>query len=186
MTPQLETKRLILRPLELADAEAAQRLFPHWEVVRLLDSRVPWPFPDDGVLTFYRESALPGIARGEEWHWTLRLKEDPHHLIGSIALFKARDNNRGFWIGLPWQRQGLMTEAVERATDFWFEELGFPEMRVTKAVRNTASRRISEKSGMRVVGRSLKSYVSGELESEVWAITAEEWRNRRAGHESSR
>jgi ribosomal-protein-alanine N-acetyltransferase len=180
MTPQLETKRLILRPLELADAEAAQRLFPHWEVVRLLDSRVPWPFPADGAFTFYRDSALPGVARGEEWHWTLRSREDPLQLIGSIALFTAQDNNRGFWIGLPWQRQGLMTEAVERATDFWFEELGFAEMRVTKAVLNTASRRISEKSGMRVVGRSLKSYVSGEFESEVWAITAEEWRIRRA------
>jgi RimJ/RimL family protein N-acetyltransferase len=35
MIPQLETPRLILRPASLDDAEPTQRLFPHWEVVRL-------------------------------------------------------------------------------------------------------------------------------------------------------
>ncbi len=30
----LETSRLILRPLELADASQAQLLFPQWEIVR--------------------------------------------------------------------------------------------------------------------------------------------------------
>jgi RimJ/RimL family protein N-acetyltransferase len=185
MTPQLETKRLILRPLEVADADDTQRWFPHWEIVRLLDKRVPWPYPEDGALSFYREVALPAIARGDQWHWSLRLKEDPAHLIGGIALFKAEDNNRGFWIGSPWQRQGFMTEAVDRVTDFWFDELGFPEIRVTKAVLNAASRRISEKSGMRLVGRSVKSYVSGELESEIWAMNTREWRKRRAEDEAA-
>jgi ribosomal-protein-alanine N-acetyltransferase len=181
MTRQLETNRLILRPLELADAEDTQLLFPHWELVRFLESRVPWPYPGDGALTYYRETALPAMARGDEWHWSLRLKQNPDHLIGGISLKKTADNNRGFWIGLPWQGQGLMTEAVERVTDFWFEELGFPQIRVMKATLNAASRRISEKSGMRVVGRHLKSYVSGEFESEVWVTTAEEWRIRRTG-----
>ena len=50
-TPTLYTERLILRPLELADAEAIQRLFPHWEVVRYLNALVPWPYPTDGALT---------------------------------------------------------------------------------------------------------------------------------------
>jgi hypothetical protein len=31
------------------------------------------------------------------------------------------------------------------------------------------------------VARFTKSYVSGEFESELWEITAEEWRSRRAG-----
>ncbi len=173
---RLETQRLILRPLEIADAEETQRLFPHWEVVQFLEDRVPWPYPDDGALTYYRDVALPAMVRGEEWHWSLRLKQNPDHLIGGITLKQVGDNNRGFWIGLPWQRQGLMTEAVERVTDFWFDDLGFSEIRVTKAVSNAASRRISKKSGMQVADRLRKSYVSGEHESEVWAITAEQWR----------
>jgi RimJ/RimL family protein N-acetyltransferase len=181
MTPQLETERLILRPLQLADAETTQRLFPHWEVVKFLASQVPWPYPEDGALAYYREMALPAMELGEEWHWSLRLKEDPDHLIGCIALMKAENNNRGFWLGLPWQGRGYMSEAANRVTDYWFEELGFPVLRAPKAVLNEASRRISERSGMRVAARFTKSYVSGELESELWEITAEEWRARRAG-----
>jgi len=41
MTPQLHTDRLLLRPLEIADAEQVQILFPQWEIVRYLANRVP-------------------------------------------------------------------------------------------------------------------------------------------------
>jgi RimJ/RimL family protein N-acetyltransferase len=41
MPPVLETPRLLLRPLELADAEQIERIFPHWEVVRYLNAIVP-------------------------------------------------------------------------------------------------------------------------------------------------
>jgi RimJ/RimL family protein N-acetyltransferase len=63
---RLETPRLELRPLELADAEQAQRLFPKWEIVKYLANRVPWPYPEDGALTYYRDDALPAMERGEE------------------------------------------------------------------------------------------------------------------------
>jgi RimJ/RimL family protein N-acetyltransferase len=53
-----------------------------------------------------------------------------------------------------------MSEAVEVVTDYWFSDLGFSVMRVPKAVVNTASRRISEKNGMRVV--AVEERVSGE------------------------
>jgi len=57
----------------------------------------------------------------------------------------------------------------------WFDVLKFPVLRSPKAVANTASRRISERQGMRVISREDRDYVSGRLPSEVWEITAEEW-----------
>jgi len=178
-TPILETPRLLLRPLELADAEQAQRLFPQWEIVRLLASAVPWPFPADGVRQYYEHVALPAILRGDEWHWTLRLKAQPDQLIGAISLIREGETNRGFWLGQPWQGQGLMSEACLAVTDFWFEVLGRDKLRVTKAAANIASRRISEKHGMRLVETKESNYVSGRLPTEVWEITKEEWRSRR-------
>jgi len=172
----LETARLLLRPLELADAEQGQELFPHWEIVRYLAAAVPWPFPADGVFTYYRDVALPAMARGDEWHWSLRMKSDPARLIGGITLRKGEKKNRGFWLGLAWHGQGLMSEAVDAVTAYWFDELGFPVLRAPKAVVNTASRRISEKQGMRVVAVEQGQYVSGTLPTEIWEITAEEWR----------
>lgn len=179
--PQLETQRLILRPLELADAEQAQRLFPHWEIVQYLSSVVPWPYPPDGALRFYRDIALSAMNRGEQWHWTLRLKTNPEQMIGSISLMKGDDKNRGFWIGIPWQRQGLMSEAVEKVTDFWFNSLGFSILRAPKATANEASRRISVSQGMRLARTEEREYVRGRLLSEVWEITREEWNARHSG-----
>ena len=175
MTPELETPRLWLRPLELADAGQAQKLFPQWEVVKYLSDMVPWPFPPDGAYTFYRDVALPQAERGEAWHWTLRLKSEPARLIGAISLMRGEEINRGFWLGLPWHGQGLMTEACELVTGYWFETLKMPRLRVPKAVANTASRRISERQGMRVVEVKESSYVCWRLLTEVWEITAEEW-----------
>ena len=180
MTAEGETERLILRPLTLADAEQIQGLFPHWKIVRYLRNIVPWPYPPDGAAHFCQEIALPQIERGEGWHWTLRLRSAPEQVIGSINLRAGERENRGFWMGLPWHGQGLMSEACVWANDFWFETLGFPVLRVSKAIENTASRRISEKQGMRLVGIEEKDFVCGRLPSERWEITADEWRRWKA------
>lgn len=178
MTPVLETPRLLLRPLELADADAAQILFPQWEIVRYLGSHVPWPYPPDGAYKVYRDVALPAVERGVQWYWSLRLRSDPARLIGTISLQKSENDNRGFWIGLPWQGQGLMTEACEVVTDYWFDVLKFPVLRAPKAIANEASRRISRRQGMRVVATIEREYVSGRLPAEIWEITADEWQAR--------
>jgi [ribosomal protein S5]-alanine N-acetyltransferase len=179
MIPCLETPRLILRPLELSDAEQTQKIFPHWEIVQFLANHVPWPYPEDGALAYYRDRALPAMARGEEWHWTLRLKHHPDPHIGSISLMQTENNNRGFWLGLPWHRQGFMSEAAHAVTDYWFDELKFPVLRIPKAVENTASRRVSENQGMRIIATGQRDYVSGRMLAEIWEITAEEWRAHR-------
>jgi len=180
MTPELQTARLLLRPIAEDDAGQVQPLFAQWEVVQHLNAKVPWPFPEDGVLIYYREAALPAIASGEEWHWTLRLKEAPDLIIGAIGLSKRPDHNRGFWLAPQWQRQGLMTEAVIAINDYWFDVLKFPVLRVSKAIANVTSRRISGKMGMRVIATGDGDYVSGTLPTETWEITAEEWREWRS------
>jgi RimJ/RimL family protein N-acetyltransferase len=183
LTPTLETARLVLRPLDITDAAQIQQLFPQWEVVRYLRALVPWPYPPDGALVFCRDVALPAVERGEEWIWTLRLKNDPETLIGLITLMKQENNNRGYWLDPRWQRRGLMTEACEAVTDYWFNVLGFAVLRVPKAIANTGSRRISENQGMRVVATMEQDLVSGRLPCELWEITADEWNARRRSTE---
>ena len=176
MIPSLETPRLWLQPLELADAEQIQQIFPQWEIVKHLTSQIPWPYPPDGALGYYRDLALPAMERGEQWHWTLRPKTKPETIIGAIALFRDGETNRGFWLDPAWQRQGLTTEAAEAVTHFWFEVLRMPTLRTSKAIANLGSRRISEKTGMKLIETKDADYVSGRLPTEVWEITADEWR----------
>lgn len=177
--PQLETRRLFLRPLELADAEQTQALFPRWEIVQYLAAVVPWPYPEDGALRYIRDAALPAMERGEQWHWTLRLKTAPERMIGFISLMREPGRNRGFWLDPAWHRQGLMSEACDAVTAYWFDVLGEPVLHAPKAAANLASRRISEKQGMRLVSTCEGEYVSGRQPAEVWEITAAEWRQRR-------
>jgi RimJ/RimL family protein N-acetyltransferase len=182
--PTLETRRLWLKPTELADAGQIQAIFPQWEIVQYLNAKVPWPYPPDGAFTFLRDIALPAMEAGRELLWTLRLKSAPDTLIGAISLAPSghgsnKDENRGFWIDPKWQRQGLMSEACEAVTDYWFDVLKKPVLRVPKAIANEGSRRISERQGMRVIWKGERDYVSGRLPSEVWEITAEEWRARK-------
>lgn len=179
MPSSLETARLLLEPLQLTDAEQGQRIFPHWKIVRYLNNRVAWPYPADGVHAYYRDVALPAIERGDEWHWTLRMKAASKEMIGCITLMKREENNRGFWIGIPWQGRGLITEACEAVTDYWFNELRFPVLQAPKAIANAASRRISAKTGMRVIRVMERDYVCGRLPTELWEITRSEWLSRK-------
>jgi RimJ/RimL family protein N-acetyltransferase len=174
MMSTAKTERLLLRPIALEDAEQIQIIFPHWQIVRYLLKRVPWPYPPDGARHFIQQIALPDIASGVAWTWTLRLKSAPGQIIGTLELRKGEDN-RGFWLGLPWQGRGLMLEACAWANDYWFDTLGFPILRVSKAIANESSRRISLRQGMRLVGTSERDYVSGRLRSETYELTAQEW-----------
>jgi RimJ/RimL family protein N-acetyltransferase len=179
ITPEGRTKRLILRPLALEDADQIQALFPQWEIVRFLRSIVPWPYPPNGAIEDVRDIALPEMQRGESFNWTLRLIADPDKIIGFLGLKLGESHNRGFWLDPRHQGHGLMTEACVWANDFWFDVLGQTTLRVTKAIANTASRRISLKHGMRVIGTEETNYVSGRHLSEIWELTAAEWRAQR-------
>jgi len=183
--PEGRTERLILKPLALEDAPQIQRLFAQWSVVKYLAAKVPWPYPADGADQFIRSSALPAMAAGAAWHWTLRLSADPEQIIGAISLILGEDENRGFWLAPEHRGHGYMSEACAWTSDFWFDTLGQPLLRAPKAIANEGSRRISERMGMRVVNLELRDYVSGRLPSEIWEITAEEWHAWKKKHTAS-
>jgi [ribosomal protein S5]-alanine N-acetyltransferase len=173
--PRLETPRLLLKPLESEDAVQVQQVFPRWEIVRHLVNSVPWPFPPDGASRYIDGMALPAMQAGQAWHWSLRHRSDPETLIGLISLRLGPEDNRGFWLVPEWQKQGLMSEACEAVTAFWFLALQQSRLRVPKAMDNQASRRISERTGMRLVDTYRKTFVEGELLAGTWEITREEW-----------
>jgi RimJ/RimL family protein N-acetyltransferase len=178
-TPTLTTDRLLLKPLVAEDAKQIQTLYPRWEIVRYMVASVPWPYPENGAQNYVNNVALPDMASGIAWFWTIRNREIPDKVMGLICLYDEEDNNRGFWLAPEYQGQGYMREASIAATDYWFNVLNKPVLRAPKAALNSRSQRISVTSGMRLIKTVKKEYVSGLLDSELWEITRDEWNARK-------
>jgi len=179
----LETKRLWLKPLAMSDAPAIQRRFAQWEIVKLLNGKVPWPYPDDGAMQFL-SGKLGRASDAEGYTWALWLKEgepdDPHELIGIIELRpNAGTDARGFWLSREFWGRGLMTEAADRVLDFAFDEVGMTEITLTNAKENVRSGKVKERQGATPVGEDTIETVSGVKPRQIWRLTAEEWRRRR-------
>jgi RimJ/RimL family protein N-acetyltransferase len=177
-TPQLETERLILRPLALSDVPAIQRYFDNWNIIRHLSTVVPWPYPADGAETFVRIQ-LDKIMAGDEIHlWVLVLKGGDGEAIGNIHLrprAQGLKGNRGFWLAEPYWRRGLMTEAIGVVNDFAFLTLGLDHFYVCNAATNDASRRVKQKTGAEFVGFIELAHHGGQTKSEKWIVRREAW-----------
>jgi len=187
-TPVLETERLLLRPLRLADAVAIQHWFANWNIIRRLSTNVPWPYPADGAETFLREMALPAMASGESLKWAITLEGDDA-LIGAID-FTFEDTglgNRGFWLAEHLWGQGYMTEAVIAVQNHVLITLGVERIVVLNASDNVASRRVKEKTGATYLGQIEVAHHDGSHLADQWEITRESWRaaNRHHGDRSS-
>jgi ribosomal-protein-alanine N-acetyltransferase len=179
----LETKRLWLKALEMSDAPAIQRRFAQWDIVKLLNGKVPWPYPDDGAVQFL-SGKLDRVEDGKGYTWGLWLKEgepdDPHELIGIIELRpNAGTDARGFWLSQEFWGRGLMTEAADCVLDFAFDEVGMIEITLTNAKENVRSGKVKERQGATPVGEDTVETVSGVKPRQIWRLTAEEWRKRR-------
>ena len=87
----------------------------------------------------------------------------------------------GYWVDQAQAGRGLMPEAVVVLARFAFEELHLHRLQISIIPRNTASRRVVEKLGIRVEGVAERYLeINGAWEDHVrYAITSEEWSDRR-------
>ncbi len=188
-TPRLRTARLDLQPIRRTHAAALQPLFADWEIIRHLSTAVPWPYPPDGVAWFLENDLLPRVGRGEAHAWAIVPLETctPEQPEGSPAGLlewrcgASQTDDRGFWLGRPWQRRGLMTEAVTAFQDWVFLDVGHPALTLHSAVPNVASARVKEKTGAVRVERVQLEHHDGITDTWRWRLTREAWVARRGG-----
>ena len=181
-TPRLETDRLILRAASCEDAPAIQKYFNNFNIIRYIGSDVPWPYPEDGAITFL-EHMFKKMEKDEIYLWSIALKSHGNEAIGLIEYrFADSEDNRGFWLAEPFWGQGIMPEAVEITQDFVFFELGKDKIIVKNAVSNSQSSSVKVKAGAEFLYTQKKNYLSGDNQEEVWQVTAENWSKIRQKH----
>ena len=150
--PRLETARLVLRPFELADAPAVQRLAGDWAVAATT-LNVPHPY-EDGMAEEWIGTHRAKFERREQVTLAVILRETGG-LIGAMGLVLNLRFERaevGYWIGKPYWRNGYATEAARAVLKYGFEELKLNRIHATHIARNPASGRVMQKIGMKHEG----------------------------------
>jgi ribosomal-protein-alanine N-acetyltransferase len=200
MRSQLHGRRVTLRPLVSSD-------FDEWREVRRRnvdwltkwEPRQPEGYPNDTV----DKTAFSARCGAREREWQLGTGYGFGIFVSGVAsgrgrLFEGQFAGEmnlsgvqrgpfqnayvGYWIDQAHAGKGYVPEALVVAARFAFEDLGLHRLQVAIIPRNRPSRRVAEKLGLRDEGIALRYLsINGAWEDHVrYAITAEEWVERRA------
>lgn len=101
----ITTKRLLLRPLALADAPDIARLIGDYDVTRWL-TVVPHPYSVPDAEDFIRDF-------DNDWRFGIELAGT---IVGVIGI----TDQLGYWLGMPYWGHSYMSEAVHAVVNAWF------------------------------------------------------------------
>ncbi len=173
----LYTARLTLRPFQVDDAAAVQRLAGEREIA---DTTLNIPHPyEDGMAEAWIETHEPAYEDGAGATFAIVRKDDTT-LVGAIGLRLEQRFNKaelGYWVGKPYWNSGYCTEASEAILRYGFEVLGLNRIQAGHLARNPASGRVMQKLGMQLEGTARQATMKwGKYEDLVsYAILREDW-----------
>lgn len=173
--PVLETERLTLRPIALAD-------FPRWaemmadpEAAKFLGGPQPAAVAWRGFMTMAGAWSLTGVSmfsviERESGLWLGRIGPwQPHGWPGTEV---------GWGLHPDAQGKGYGVEAATAAIDYAFDVLGWTEVIHCIDPDNTPSQRLAERIGSRNQGFTRLPPPFHELTIERWGQSREDWRAR--------
>ena len=184
----LRGRRVVLRPLTPSDFlefQEVRRRCAHW--LLKWEPRRPPGAPD----VIGNRSAFAARCRARERERQLGTGYGfgifvDGHFAGEINLNGVQRGPFqsayvGYWIDEKCAGQGYVPEALVTLARHSFDDLGLHRLQVAIIPRNSSSRRVVEKLGLREEGIAVRYLeINGVWEDHVrYAITAEEWRERR-------
>lgn len=142
----LETKRLILRKTEEQDLKVLWEILLKKEVSKYyLTSKINKNWEEEKKWQYKK---LDRAGDPHTFIWTLVRKED-HKILGQIS-FKEKENESkdiGWFLDIPYQRQGYMKEAAEEVLKYMFLEAGISSINTSAAIENPSSWKLMESLG---------------------------------------
>jgi ribosomal-protein-alanine N-acetyltransferase len=150
----IDTARLRLRAYQDDDLSDLVRLAGAWEVAGWL-STLPHPYTEDHGrewIGHVREAHAAGSPRA----FAVSLKESGR-LIGGAGLDGITGDasskpSLGYWLGLPYRKQGYAREAMGAVIDYGFNTLGLETLRAVTDPENVASQAVLLSCGLWKVG----------------------------------
>lgn len=152
-TYPIETERLILRKVEMSDAE---QIFNNWAKDPENAKYVSWSAHKN--LEETKELVSNWVSEYESqkcYRWIIVLK-DSFSIIGCIdivSLIERIDCGEiGYVLSKKYWNHGFMTEALHAVLDYLFNRVGFHRIHLLHHVDNLASGRVMQKNGLKYEG----------------------------------
>lgn len=152
MPPTLADDQVLLRAVRPDDAPAVHDLASA-RAVADTTATVPHPYTRAMADEFIRWRTAPG-AEEDLALWAIVRRSDDR-FAGVISLSFERDlaaAEIGYWVGVPYWGQGLATAACRLVVGYGLDRLVLARLYASHLVRNPASHRVLEKSGLRTEG----------------------------------
>lgn len=140
----LETQRLILKPVTLADAQAMFDYASDEETTKHV-------FEKHGSLEQTKLDMVQFFLRDPIGKYGIFLKEKPNILIGTIDLRinqKHHSAEVGYILNKNFWGQGIVAEAFQKLIELSFERLKLNRVWAMHDVDNSASGRVMQKAGL--------------------------------------
>lgn len=154
------------------------------------DFLIPWEpsWPHDALT----RGAFRRRVRAYDREWQqgtgysfLVMRREDDDLLGGVTLTNLRRGvaqciSLGYWVGGRHARQGYMSEALQAALEFSFEDLGLHRVEAACLPNNAASKGLLIKSGFREEGYARQFLrINGRWQDHVlFAILREDWTKR--------
>jgi len=174
--PTLETARLKLRPYSEADIDELVPLIGARKVAATT-LRIAHPYTEQDARAFLALAQEPGKI------WLATTLRSDGRQIGGVGL-RVEDPHQhaelGYWLGVPYWRQGYATEAACEMLRYGFVELGLHRIFASHFRHNPASGRILLKLGMRYEGCQREHLRKWDqfVDSELYGVLRQEWKDR--------
>ena len=151
----IETDRLILRKLKLADVDDLVETGNDYDVHYFSFFLMKYPFTkEEAILVVKEEEHVKNLKR-----FGVELKESSK-IIGVIDLYninlKSKKLKLGYWIGKDYRRKGYINEAIQKVITYAFENYDINEVIATTLLDNEPSINLLLKNGF-VKGKLLKN-----------------------------
>jgi [ribosomal protein S5]-alanine N-acetyltransferase len=148
-TPMIETKRLILRKMEMNDAN---RMFDYiLSDHRVMDNLIKGPHKTISETINRLTEIIKQYESDKFCYWGIALKESGE-LVGTIDLYNINQDTEncevGYDLGFNWWNQGYGTEALQAVVEFAFRFMNIHKISATHGIDNPASGKIMLKVGM--------------------------------------
>ena len=153
---EIETPRLLLRPLEESDFDSYLPVHSDPEVMRFVGGR-----HDPDAIRIRFDKLKSQWSEHRLGHWAT-FERSTGRLVGAVGLLKhddwtSTDHNVevGWLIGRNDWGRGYATEAGRGSIAYAFNELAMDQLICIVDPRNLASRRVAEKLGLTLTGETI-------------------------------